>query len=138
VRKKGKSRFGVPDSSLVGCGTVSTGKRRTGVLHSTAGSRSGRIMVFYLKTLVNFMLYQILPTYFRSHKDLKSPSLKLKQVSSREETLFFGFSGTTVSSFVLILNFLNLFFEFFSLNLCWKTPCFGSLYRCFPLKFSPN
>jgi hypothetical protein len=57
VRKKGKSRFEVPDSNLVGCGTVSTGKRRTGVLHTTAGSGSGRIMVFYLKTLVNFMLY---------------------------------------------------------------------------------
>jgi len=28
VRKKRKASFEVPDSSLVGCGTVSTGKRR--------------------------------------------------------------------------------------------------------------
>jgi len=28
VRKEGKVRFEVPDSSVVGCGTVSTGKRR--------------------------------------------------------------------------------------------------------------
>jgi hypothetical protein len=27
VRKKGKESFVVPDSNLVGCGTVSTGKR---------------------------------------------------------------------------------------------------------------
>jgi len=28
VRKKGKARFEVPDTNVVGCGTVSTGKRR--------------------------------------------------------------------------------------------------------------
>jgi len=28
VRKKGKARFDVPHSSVVGCGTLSTGKRR--------------------------------------------------------------------------------------------------------------
>jgi len=31
VRKKEKASFAVPDSSPVGCGTVSTGKRRISV-----------------------------------------------------------------------------------------------------------
>jgi hypothetical protein len=52
VRWKLKESFEVPDSRLVECGTVSTGKRRLflrRILLTSSGSSSERIMAFYLQ-----------------------------------------------------------------------------------------
>jgi len=50
VRRKRKENFEIPDSSLLGCGGVSTGKKAT--FHrkkslTSSGSSSGKIMVYY-------------------------------------------------------------------------------------------
>jgi hypothetical protein len=52
--KKAKASFEVSDSSLVGCGTISSGKStfRSGLLLTSAGSNIGKMMEFYFKKRV--------------------------------------------------------------------------------------
>jgi len=66
VRKKEKASFAVPDSSPVGCGTVSTGKRRLSAREYGLHFQD-RTLVRYWNLFTKIgrlcLLYQILNSY---------------------------------------------------------------------------
>jgi hypothetical protein len=55
LEKEAKGKFFGPDTSLVGCGTVPTGKfsLHKRILLTSLGSCSGRVMEFYFEKWVN-------------------------------------------------------------------------------------
>jgi hypothetical protein len=113
-----KWSFLIPDWSLVGCGTVTTGKRRRGLLLTTSGCIFGRISAFYLQSGNIFLFYQIVTTFSTSNNDFPNVSFRYgnKHFHILKRILYFVFCGTT---------------DF------WKqTSRFGSFCRSYALLFS--
>jgi len=77
VRKEGKARFEVPDSSLVGCGTVSTGKSdipQGNIAYICRIEQLKSNGLYFTKIGKSCLLYEILNTYFQSPKHFPIPS----------------------------------------------------------------
>jgi len=69
VRKKEKASFAVPDSSPVGCGTVSTGKRRLSATEYSLHFPDRTLVSYWnLFTIIGklSLLYQTLTTNFHT------------------------------------------------------------------------